>query len=291
MKRLPLVFVATLALFVGRAHGVEFDIVLNPSQEVPAANVAGFSPSGTATIDVNTITGDVSVSGTYTGMTSNVVASHIHGLAPAGVSTGVIFGITNTGGTNGTLGGGGTLSASDLAGLLDGQTYVNIHTGNNGPGEIRGQIVDSDIRVFDISLNVGQEFPAPAIAGFTPSGMATVVVDVSSGDVEVNGTYTGMTSNVVAAHIHGFALPGTNAGVIVPLNVSGGSDGTFSGSGVLDAAGLAGLLDGQTYLNVHTANNGPGEIRGQIPEPASALLLLAGIPALLFCRRRRRHRG
>ena len=65
--------------------------------------------------------------------------------------------------------------------------------------------------------------------------------------------------------------------------MTGGISGTFSGADVLTPENLAGLLDGRTYLNVHTENNGPGEIRGQVgarPEPSLIVPLI--IPILLL---------
>ena len=84
------------------------------------------------------------------------------------------------------------------------------------------------------------------------------------------------------AHIH-LGAPGAPGPVIVPLKVSAGSwPGTATGEGTFDASGvkgkkpdgsamtlddvLAAMRSGGTYVNVHTANNKPGELRGQIGE-------------------------
>ena len=77
----------SLGLMAHPASAVVFDVSLDSAQEVPLPSVVGFTPTGTATVDVNTITGDTTVLGNYTGMTSNVINSHLHGLAvPAGSS-------------------------------------------------------------------------------------------------------------------------------------------------------------------------------------------------------------
>lgn len=278
-----------LGCLAGTASAIDFQVSLDANQEVPTPTLGGATPSGTATVSVNTITGDVDVvGGTYTGMTSNVVGSHLHGPADIGATAGVLIGLANTGGTSGTFSGMGTLGASDLAELLDGRTYLNIHTDDNGPGEIRGQVIDADIRVFDIDLTVGQEVPTPNTAGFSPSGSATVVVDTSTLEVEISGSYTGMTSNVVGSHLHGLADVGATAGVILGLDNTGGTSGTFSGMGTLSASDFDGLLNGLTYLNIHTDDNGPGEIRGQVvvPEPTTALLMIGAICSGIVVRRR-----
>ena len=91
---------------------------------------------------------------------------------------------------------------------------------------------------------------------------------------------------MVAAHLHGLAPPGAATGVIFGFDVTGGTAGTFTGVGILSDENLAGLIAGQTYINIHTQNNGPGEIRAQVvPEPGSFILLLFGSALLLTARR------
>ncbi len=284
MRKIILCVTITIGVMYGTANGITFDVNLDANQEVPPPTLNGTNPSGSATVNVNTITSDVTVSGSYSGMTSDVGAAHLHGLAGPGEATGVIFGFDVGGGATGTFTGSDVLSSESLAGLLAGQTYLNVHTANNGPGEIRGQVVDPNIEVFNLLLDASQAVPSPILNGSSPSGMATVVVDTSSGEIEVSGNYSGMTSDVMAAHLHGLAAPGETATVIFGFDVTGGIDGTFSGADTLSSENLAGLLAGQTYLNVHTANNGPGEIRAQVPEPASCLLLLFGVASLLASR-------
>ena len=57
-----------------------------------------------------------------------------------------------------------------------------------------------------------------------------------------------------------------------------------------EAALLAGMLAGDSYLNIHTTVVPSGEIRGfltQVPEPSSLATLGAGLAALGIIRRRK----
>lgn len=119
----------------------------------------------------------------------------------------------------------------------------------------------ADIVEYQFTLTVCQEVPPSDTTGF---GEATVLVDTDTGEVTVTGSYEDMSSNVNAAHVHGPAAIGENAGIIFPLTHTGGQDGTLTGTAVLEDADIQTILDGLAYVNVHTVNFGPGEIRGQI---------------------------
>lgn len=75
-------------------------------------------------------------------------------------------------------------------------------------------------------------------------------------------TYSGMTGPVKAGHFHGPAMAGQNAGVA--LGFTGSMDSPIKGSATLTDAQAADLLAGKWYVNLHTAANGGGEVRGQV---------------------------
>jgi CHRD domain len=64
-----------------------------------------------------------------------------------------------------------------------------------------------------------------------------------------------------AAHIHGPAEAGKNAGVVIGFAKP---DSPIEGSATLIDAQTADLAAGKLYINVHTAANEGGEIRGQV---------------------------
>jgi hypothetical protein len=93
------------------------------------------------------------------------------------------------------------------------------------------------------------------------TGTLTATFDTGSKLLSWKGSYSGLTGPATAAHFHGPAEPGKNAGVAVPIANPGPA---FEGSTTLTDAQAADLLAGRYYVNVHTEANKPGEIRGQL---------------------------
>ena len=164
------------------------------------------------------------------------------------------------------------------------------------------------------SLTGANEVPPVPSPG---TGLATVVLDSTAQTLQVNATFSGLTSITSAAHIHCCAPLGTNAGVATtvpafpgfPLGVTSGSFSsvvfdltqptiynpafvTLQGGTIplAEAALIAGIENGMTYLNIHTVVNPGGEIRGQlepVPEPATLLLVGTTMAGLGLVRWRR----
>jgi hypothetical protein len=94
-------------------------------------------------------------------------------------------------------------------------------------------------------------------------GSAQVNVDTATKQATYRVEFTGLTGPAAAAHIHCGAAPGANAGVAVPLGAANPAS-PITGSAALTDAQLADLQAGKCYVNVHTAANKGGEIRGQL---------------------------
>jgi hypothetical protein len=93
-------------------------------------------------------------------------------------------------------------------------------------------------------------------------GDANVTYDTASKQVTWRITYSGLSGTPTAAHFHGPAQPGANAGIAVRIpNVAASP---VEGSATLTDAQAADLLAGRYYINIHTAANPAGEIRGQV---------------------------
>lgn len=113
--------------------------------------------------------------------------------------------------------------------------------------------------------------------------------------------FTDLSSTATASHIHGptASVNGSGftqtAGVIFTLarSSSAVTGGTFTGAPILlTETQETDLLNGKWYINLHTANNGGGEIRGflvqAVPEPSVVVLGALGAGALLLRLRRRK---
>ena len=94
------------------------------------------------------------------------------------------------------------------------------------------------------------------------NGTAEVNFDKQSKVMGWTITYSGLTGPATAAHFHGPAAISENAGVVVPL--TGSLASPITGSATLTDAQAADLMAGKWYLNLHTAANPGGEIRGQV---------------------------
>jgi len=168
------------------------------------------------------------------------------------------------------------------------------------------------------ALSALNENPPVASSG---TGLATVTLDPVAQTLQLVVTFSGLTSPDAAAHIH-CCLPSpfapTNVGVATtvpafpgfPLGVLSGSytspvfdltqpliyNPAFitlqGGLPQAEAALITGLLNNETYLNIHTTVNPGGEIRGilsPVPDESGTLSLLGlGIIGLMTARRMRR---
>ena len=161
---------------------------------------------------------------------------------------------------------------------------------------------------FNAGLTGAQQAPTPVVTAAT--GIATLFYNdmgtVSTADdlYSFSMSALGLSGTATGFHIHAAAPAGSNAGVKVFLDtapfVSFNLGGTVlvGGSGVAaplsDPLFLSHLQSGLAYVNIHTAANPGGEIRGQliqvavVPEPSTYALMLAGIGMMGMLARRRR---
>ena len=120
---------------------------------------------------------------------------------------------------------------------------------------------------FGTTMNGAGENPAKNVPGV---GTATIVKSAGVYTFTIN--YSGMSGPLTGAHIHGPAAAGANANVIVPFSTTGaGASGTLTGTFTsTNTAAISNdsldvlMTNGNAYVNLHTAANPGGEIRGQL---------------------------
>jgi len=112
---------------------------------------------------------------------------------------------------------------------------------------------------FKADLKAESEVPPSDSAG---TGSLTATYDTATKTLSWTGTVSGLTGNATAAHFHGPAAPGKNAGVLVPAPKV--TAGPFAGSATLKTEQARALMAGNIYFNVHTPANPDGELRGQV---------------------------
>jgi hypothetical protein len=119
---------------------------------------------------------------------------------------------------------------------------------------------DQNTKSFQAKLAGAQEAPPVNSGG---QGSAELSLNTATKQLTWKVSFSGLSSDAAAAHIHGPAGPGANAGVVVNL-APNGMKNPLEGSATLTDAQIADLMAGKDYVNVHTATNKGGEIRGQI---------------------------
>lgn len=97
------------------------------------------------------------------------------------------------------------------------------------------------------------------------TGSAEVTVDTEAKTVSWTVTVEGLSGEPTAAHIHGPAAEGENAGPVIDMSAA-----MMAGSGEITDEQIADLEAGNYYVNVHTEANPDGEIRGQLTAAAPA---------------------
>ena len=116
-------------------------LTMSGAQETPAVTTAA---TGTVEASYNKLTKTLSYKVTFSGLSGNATAAHIHGPGETGILAGVLQTFTGfPAKTSGTY--GGTLLFEEVkileADLLANRYYVNIHTAANPNGEIRAQLL------------------------------------------------------------------------------------------------------------------------------------------------------
>ncbi len=124
-------------------------------------------------------------------------------------------------------------------------------------------------------LSGANEVPANTAGG---TGTAWILFDAQNNTLSWTVEYTGLTGDATGAHFHGPADATATAGVVISLATAdvGALASPIQGTAQISPEQAAQLTGGMWYVNIHTAANPGGEIRGQVEAVEAAPAAPAG---------------
>jgi mono/diheme cytochrome c family protein len=173
---------------------------------------------------------------------------------------------------------GTVLTQPQLTMLLQGSMYIQVTSQAFPMGEIRGQITPAGITVAWTPLSGLQEVP---IVATQATGTAATTVDSLANNVTVFVNTTGVTGVTTVQLLNG--APGVVGTELVALTL-GTMNGTVFNPNQFSIpmfwvgpAGVMGFQNSMWYVNVATATNPLGLLRGQIIPPPTLTQIQAAI--------------
>ncbi|HYI11866.1 MAG TPA: IPTL-CTERM sorting domain-containing protein [Thermoanaerobaculia bacterium] len=194
------------------------------------------------------------------------VLAHIH-RAPAGANGPIVF---DVGDPASPIEATWDMTAAEMADLLAGNYYLNIHASGRPDGEIRGQVLPRTVDRFTFTANGAQEAP-PTDSTATGNCLADLADNAAS-------VFVQCTHNVVAPtdiHLH-VAPPGIDGPVIFTFPTAP----SFEGNAPLTPRLVADFAAGFLYVNIHSPDYEEGEIRGQLLGPVAPAMNVPAVPTL-----------
>lgn len=252
---------------------IYFYTPLSGAQQVPPVLSEG---RGAVALELNG--SNAILSGSFSNLSSALATdirggAHLHG-GIAGSSGGVLadIAINSSTGLDGAIRPGNnifTLSEGLIDSLRRRMVYANIHTDNFRGGELRGNLRPLARNLYAASLS-GKNATNPN----SSTGVGTVLIEQTGETHTLSGSFQNLSGDFDASigggvHVH-LGLTGSDGGVLAPLNVNVSQDlksGVFpSDSNSVQLPDSIGQLLGRggAYVNIHTTEIPPGEIRGQI---------------------------
>lgn len=120
---------------------------------------------------------------------------------------------------------------------------------------------------FKVALTGAQQVPP---VDTKATGTAELTYDPATMLLTWNVSYSGLSGPATMGHFHGPATAGNNAPPVIWLAPKGAAiESPVKGQATLTAEQAQQFMAGDWYINVHTAANPKGEIRGQVVPPKS----------------------
>ena len=250
-KILIALFVLSTQLLTAQRSGkMLFTARLNGANERPAvATIA--KGLVTVVVEGNTVT----VNAVFDSLSGPVTACHFHKGAANGTGGTFTNFLTNVRGNR--LYVKTTLTNAQITSMIRDSVYLNVHTAANAGGEIRGQLSLQTDGLFAVVATGAKEVPATTSIA---TAVGSLVVSSTLYKVDYKIVANGLTGPITSAHLH-FGASTATGGVAFPLAFDGN---VLSGSIATNQAFEDSLALGKIYVNIHTAANPGGEIRGQM---------------------------
>ena len=230
----------------------EYDATLSGAEVVPAVvTSAGGAAKFVLQADGTTLTYDISHT------VQNALAVAIH-LASPGENGGVIFPLTPV---SGHLTGSVTIASDQSDALASGQVYVDVQSQAHPDGEVRGQLLLPGSQIFVAAATGGQQVPA---VSSTYHAHASFIESPDQGTLRYHFVTDAVPTDVRLHRAIG-ALNGPVAYPLAPV------DQTIDGVLQIGGSDPDDLQHSRFYLNVVTAANPAGELRGQLVKPGETL--------------------
>lgn len=136
--------------------------------------------------------------------------------------------------------------------------------------------VQAQVIYFTATLGGSQETPP---TGSSATGFACLTLDTAANTLTFHVEFSGLGSPETAAHLHGFAPPGTPAPVLYPLPLGNPKTGVIQYLQSEEQSIIAGL----SYINIHSTTFQNGEIRGQVVQAPPVISLCFGDGTVATC--------
>lgn len=290
-RTLLLAVFGVTALSAAQAQTV-YNTTLSGANEVPPVTTTA---SGSCTAILNAAETQLDIGCTYSGVDPQepapaAGAAHIHN-APTGANGPIVFNLspgldeTPFGDFAGDIQISWPVTAADVTALQAGNLYVNIHSAANASGEIRGQLAPAAVgtaQSFNFPLSGDQEVPPVAT---TTSGQCLAVLNETASTLSLDCNHD-LITDTPGGHIH-LGAAGTNGPIVFSLPNLGASPVMTAWSVAPGDPGhpltpdlVAELLAGNLYVNLHSAANRSGELRGQIVDVQPPAAPAVSIPTL-----------
>jgi hypothetical protein len=243
-------------------------VTIESGQIVPA--ISSSSNSASASITINATSGVASGTVTLSGVTATAITVND---AFAGNNGPMALTLTQSSGNANVWDISGTLTNTQLADLGAGKLYLLVATMAFPQGELRGQILPSNVTVVRAALSGTQEVPAVTS---TITGSIAVTVNTTTKKAAINVMVSGNPTGIDLL-TGSMSVNGTQLAALVADNATPGH--WWNESVTLTDADITNYNSSKWYANVYTAAHATGEVRGQV---AQTPLTLTQLQATIF---------